>query len=258
MSIHHLDSATTSQNLSTSPDRIDAAVFVRRLVMLYPLQAPEVQVVEDLVEKVYTVPAHQIVLQDDQTVDEALVLLRGMACHYKTMDNTRRQLTGFVLPGDFCDYAFLSSSSTSQCVATLTRSVLGKINLARLSAVAERHPHIVVAAMRGAAVDRASARELAVSLGARDALQRLAHLLCEIHFRLRTVGLVSTNGQFEFNVTQSEIGEALGLSTVHVNRTIQQLRRRKLVAMGQGQVTILDVAALAAVAAFDPRYLRPS
>jgi CRP-like cAMP-binding protein len=253
-----LQFGNTMSPQSTSPDQTDAAVFVRRLAMLYPLQAAEIQAAEDLIEDVHTVAAHQIVLQGDQPSDEALVLLRGMACHYKTIDNVRRQLTGFVLPGDFCDYGFLSSSSTGQCVATLTRCVLGKINLARLSGVAERHPHIVVAAMRGAAVDRASARELAVSLGARDALQRLAHLLCEIHYRLRVVGLVSANGRFEFGVTQSEIGEALGLSTVHVNRTIQQLRRRKLVTMGQGQVTILDAAALAAVAVFDPRYLRPN
>ena len=110
--------------------------------------------------------------------------------------------------------------------------------------------------MRGAAVDRACARELVVSLGARDAVQRLAHLLCELHFRLSTVGMVTSGVQFELPMTQAEIGEALGLSTVHVNRTIQQLRRRKLVAMGHRTVAILDVAGLAAIAWFDGHYLR--
>jgi CRP-like cAMP-binding protein len=141
-------------------------------------------------------------------------------------------------------------------VVGMTATTIGRISLARLSAVAERVPNIVVAALRGAAVDRASARELVVSLGARDALKRLAHLICELHMRLSSVGLVDSDNRFDFAITQAEMGEALGLSTVHVNRTIQQLRRRQLIAMGHGTVQILDLDGLAAIASFDPSYLK--
>jgi CRP-like cAMP-binding protein len=231
-------------------------VFVRRLSFLYPLQPHEQQAVDGLVESVFHLPPQHAILEERQSKSEALVLLEGLACHFKPLENARRQMTGFVVPGDFCDFDFLSSSSTGQAVVGMTATTIGRISLARLSAVAERVPNIVVAALRGAAVDRASARELVVSLGARDALKRLAHLICELHMRLSSVGLVDSDNRFDFAITQAEMGEALGLSTVHVNRTIQQLRRRQLIAMGHGTVQILDLDGLAAIASFDPSYLK--
>lgn len=241
-------------------DRTDGTVehdvFVRRFNALYPLQPHESKVLETLVESTYTVPPHQDILREQQTAREALVLLEGLACHYKVLDSARRQMTGFVVPGDLCDYGFLSSSATRHSVLSLGQVVVGRIDLRQLAAVADKMPNVLVAAMRASAIDQSCARELIISLGARDALQRLAHFLCEHFYRLRTVALVSANNQFELAMTQAELGEALGLSTVHINRTIQQLRKRKLISMGQGMVTILDLEALEAIASFDGRYLR--
>ena len=138
---------------------------------------------------------------------------------------------------------------------TLGPTVMGRIDLKQLSALGDKLPNVVLAMMRGASAEQACARELVISLGARDAQQRMAHCLCELYTRLRVVDLVD-RGQFELALTQAELGEALGLSTVHVNRTIQQLRKKKLVAMAQGKVRILDFASLARIAAFDGRYLR--
>ncbi len=258
MSIHHLDAfKDVVQPLNGLRNREDVDFFVRRLAALYPLQPHELSAVSGLVESTFTVRAHQIIIDDQHAPSDALVLLQGLACHYRPVESSRRQLTGFILPGDFCDYGFLSSSATGQNVMSLTNGLVGRIKLSRLSATAERFPNVLVAAMRAAALDAASARELVVSLGARDAVQRLAHLLCEMHYRLQTVGLVRADATFEFAVTQSEIGEALGLSTVHVNRTIQQLRRGKLITMGQGTAKILDAPGLAALALFNPSYLKP-
>jgi CRP-like cAMP-binding protein len=237
---------------------VEHDVFVRRLSALYPLQPHEIKVLETLVESAYTVPPHQDILKEQQPAKEALVLLEGLACHYKVLDSARRQMTGFVLPGDLCDYGFLSSSVTRQSVLSLGQVVIGRIDLRQLSAVADKMPNILVAAMRAASIDQSCARELIISLGARDALQRLAHFLCEHYYRLRTVALVSANNQFELAMTQAELGEALGLSTVHINRTIQQLRKRKLISMGHGMVAILDLDGLEAIASFDGRYLRPN
>lgn len=236
--------------------QVEHDVFVRRLSSFYPLNPAETKILESLIESAFNVVPHQDILKEQQSPTEALVLLEGLACHYKVLDTARRQMTGFVVPGDFCDFGFLSSSVTRQGVMSLGPALVGRIDLRQLSAVADRMPNILVAAMRAAWVDQASGRELVISLGARDALQRLAHFLCELYHRLRTVGLVNTHAQFDLAMTQSELGEALGLSTVHINRTIQQLRKRKLITMGQGMVTILDVAGLEAIAAFDGRYLR--
>jgi CRP-like cAMP-binding protein len=236
--------------------QVEHDVFVRRLSSFYPLNPQETKVLESLIESSFNVAPHHDILKEQQSSKEALVLLEGLACHYKVLDSARRQMTGFVLPGDFCDFGFLSSSVTRQGVMSLGPALVGRIDLRQLSAVTERMPNIMVAAMRAASVDQASARELVISLGARDALQRLAHFLCELYYRLRTVGMVNNHAQFDLAMTQSELGEALGLSTVHINRTIQQLRKRKLITMGQGMVTILDAPGLEAIASFDGRYLR--
>ena len=240
------------------PQGAGTDAFVRRLHALYPLQAHEAAAIAGLVHETIKVPPHYEILAEGKPAREALVLLEGLACHYRVLDNARRQMTGFVVPGDFCDFGFLSSSPVRQCVISLGPAVIGKIDLGHFSAVGDKLPNVVVAAMRAASIEQASARELVISLGARDALQRLAHFLCEMYQRLRLVGLVSTAGQFELSLTQAELGEALGLSTVHVNRTIQHLRRKDLITMAQGQVTVLDFRGLAEVASFDARYLQPS
>ncbi|HEV7346481.1 MAG TPA: Crp/Fnr family transcriptional regulator [Devosia sp.] len=231
--------------------------FLRRLHALYPLQTYETAALAALVQDRITVPPHHELLEEGKPAKEALVLLEGLACHYRTLDNARRQMTGFVVPGDFCDYGFLSSSPVRQCVMTLGPATVGKIDLSQFSSVGEKLPNVVIAAMRAASIDQASARELVISLGARDALQRLAHFLCEIYQRLRLIGLVSPTGQFDLALTQAELGEALGLSTVHVNRTVQQLRKSRFITIAHGRVTILDYPGLAATASFDGRYLEP-
>lgn len=235
----------------------ESQAFIRRLSALYPLHAHETTAIAALVHGAASLPPHHEILQEGRPSREALVLLRGLACHYRVLGTGRRQMTGFVVPGDFCDFGFLSSSPVRQSVMSLGPAVVARIDLAQLSAVADKLPNIVVAAMRAASIEQAMARELVISLGARDALQRLAHCLCEMYCRLSMVGLVSNSGQFELVLTQAELGEALGLSTVHVNRMIQQLRKKQLVTMAQGRVGIIDFPELAALASFDGRYLRP-
>lgn len=259
MSMTHHPTSLTSfgrSNGPSGPAHFDAVT--RRLNALLDLSVQEIAQFTGLIEDIERVPGGTHLLMDHQQPTEALVLLDGLACHYKLLDNARRQMTGIVVPGDFCDYGFLSSSPVSQCVLSLGPSVIGKISLARLSELGSRSPNIVVAAMRAASIEQASCRELTVSLGARDAVSRLAFFLCEMHHRLELVGHVGPSGRFALSMTQSEIGEALGLSTVHVNRTVQHLRRGKLITLSQGSVTIPDIAALAAVASFDASYLKAS
>lgn len=253
-----------SEQLSRTPAKLRAQTanvsnradaLVRRLAWLYPHHEEPDETIEALIESTYAVAGHEIFLHESQQPREAWVLLRGLACRTREINTGRRQITGFVLPGDFCDFGFVSSSATTPSIMSIGPSVVGKINLETLAARTEQRPNIMVATMRGAAIERAMVEELVVSLGARDAIQRLAHLLCEICYRLRIVGLVDHDNRFEFPVTQAELGEALGLSTVHVNRTLQLLRRNALIAFQQGSVVILDWAGLAETASFNERYL---
>ncbi|WP_375450711.1 Crp/Fnr family transcriptional regulator [uncultured Devosia sp.] len=241
--------------VGTVPQPQTASVFVKRLRALYPLSAEELTVAHQLVGSHQSLAGHVDIVRSGEPLTAATVLVRGLACRYRVTETARRQMTGFVVPGDICDLGFLSSRAATQGLLALGPVVVGSIDLAQLSAASEKHPNLMIAMMRAAALEQASAQELVVSLGVRDAVGRLAHLLCEMHYRLNVVGLVRPGNQFDLAMTQGEIGEALGLSTVHVNRTVQTLRRQNLIAMWQGVISIPDVERLAAVADFNAQYL---
>lgn len=184
------------------------------------------------------------------------VLLKGFAYRYRFRPDGSRQITTFILPGDICDFAFLSDSPVSQSVIALPSSAVGLVDLTQLTNMVERHPEIMTAILRCAAIEQSATQELLVSVGGRNALHRVAHFLCEMNFRLGQVGLVEAEGSFAFPLTQSEIGDALGLSTVHVNRTIQVLRRDGLAIWRDRMVTLPQPGGLRALCSFDPAYLK--
>lgn len=103
-------------------------------------------------------------------------------------------------------------------------------------------------------VDEATLREWLVNLGQRDAAERIAHLFCEIHLRLKSVGLADADS-FGLPITQAELGDTMGISTVHANRALQDLRAQGLITMKDKEVVILDLARLKDVSGFNPNYL---
>src|SRR5690606_20024995 len=125
---------------------------------------------------------------------------------------------------------------------------------ARLFDLLERHHRITTALWSTTLVEESISREWLVSIGKRSAIERTAHLLCEICMRLSVVGQ-SHDARFALPLTQSELADALGLSTVHVNRTLQELRRKGLIVFQGGVVEILDFKALAEQGLFSPAYL---
>jgi CRP-like cAMP-binding protein len=120
--------------------------------------------------------------------------------------------------------------------------------------ITEQYPRVARAYWFSTNVDAAITRELALSLGQRSAISRMAHLFCELHVRLDAVGRARPDG-YEFPLTQRELSECLGLTVVHANRTIQELRRRGLIELESRQLTILNHRGLEGVAEFDPSYL---
>ena len=124
----------------------------------------------------------------------------------------------------------------------------------RLEDVIERFPRLARAYWFSTNVDAAIHRELALSLGQRSAISRMAHLFCELHARLDMVGRARSDG-YGFPLTQRELSECLGLTVVHANRTLQELRRRGLVELENRQLTIRDRRGLEGIAEFDPAYL---
>lgn len=185
------------------------------------------------------------------------ILASGMASRYRAAPDGGRQLTALLLPGDVCDFQFVTGALQTSGLSAMVRTTVMEIPLDALLPVVDQRPRILSTLLSHLAEDVAVTEELLISLGRRTALERMAHLLCETHFRLKRMGLVH-DGAFIMTLTQAELGDYLGLSAVHVNRTMQELRRRGLIQSAGGQIRILDREALEAIAGFSPFYLRRS
>ena len=195
------------------------------------------------------------VLREGFVPEIAHILLDGHTYRYRMLSDGRRQITAVLVPGDICDLEAVMRGRADYGVGTLSKCVLGEIPAERLTDHAGMGPELMKALWRRLLRDEAIAREWLVGLGKRTALERMAHLFCEMSARLKAVGLADGDS-FDFHITQSELADVLGMSEVHTNRTIQELRRTGLIEMTRGTVTILDQPTIELIAGFDPIYLK--
>jgi CRP-like cAMP-binding protein len=181
--------------------------------------------------------------------------MEGFACRYRNLAGGRRQITAYLVPGDSYTLDADSESGTDHALMALTavRSVL--LTPAEVTALMQNSAAIAEGFRLMASIDEATLREWLINIGGRPALERIAHLFCELDWRLQAVGLVE-HDRFEMPITQYDLADTAGLSSVHVNRTLQELRRQGLIALAGRSLTILDRPTLQAMADFQPRYLR--
>ena len=185
------------------------------------------------------------------------VLASGLAARYRQTQTEESHSVSLIIPGDICDYSLITGTNTHSRLAPLTGSSLLHLPAEDAVSLFEQVPNVLAAVLTQLATDQAVTEELLFSLARRTALERAAHLLCELEFRFRRMGL-STNGRFSLPMTQAEIGKHLGLTSVHVNRTLQELRRRELVNTQGTNIELPDLSELQRLAGFDPRYLTVS
>lgn len=182
------------------------------------------------------------------------VILKGWACRYKLLEDGRRQIIGFFLPGDLCDLNIFVLKRMDHSIRALTPVQYVTLSPHEFEKLTFGNPRIQQALWWETLVNAAIQREWIVNLGQRSALERLAHLLCELHIRLQVVGMVSDE-TCEFPITQLELADALGLTAVHISRTLKELRTRDLIRLRGHQLEILDFHELCRLAMFDANYL---
>jgi CRP-like cAMP-binding protein len=182
------------------------------------------------------------------------LLLDGFAATYKMTGDGKRQIMAFHVPGDIPDLQSLQLRVLDNSVATLTACKVGFIQHEVLHDLCRRHPRINDALWRETLINAAIFREWMTNIGRRDAYNRIAHLFCEWIVRLRAVGLVRDR-VCDFPMTQNELADATGVSTVHVNRVLQELRGNGLITLKAGTLTILDWEQLKQAGDFDAAYL---
>jgi CRP-like cAMP-binding protein len=182
------------------------------------------------------------------------LVLDGWACRYKTLPDGRRQIVAFFLPGDFCDLNVYILREMDHSVGAITKLRIADISREDMDALTESHPRITQALWWHELVSAAIQREWTLNLGQRSAFERIAHLMVELFLRLEVVGLTKGDS-CDFPLTQNDIADATGLTAVHVNRTLQELRRAGLIVLQGRSLTIPDMAALKNVALFNANYL---
>jgi CRP-like cAMP-binding protein len=182
------------------------------------------------------------------------LILSGFTCMYKVTGDGKRQIHNFHIAGDIPDLQSLHLKVLDNSLGTLTPCSVGFITHEALDKLCERHYRIAKALWRETLIDGAIFREWMTSIGQREAYSRIAHLLCEMVVRLRAVGLVN-DCSCHWPMTQTEIGDALGITTVHVNRVLQAMRADGLIELKGERLNIPDWDRLMKAGDFEPTYL---
>jgi CRP-like cAMP-binding protein len=185
---------------------------------------------------------------------ESCLVLTGFTARAQFLSDGARQISAVHVPGDFVDLHCFLLKTMDHSVVAIRQCTAAYIPHSALREAMAASPHLGRLFWLSTLIDAAIQRAWITSLGRRTPAQHIAHLLCELHERLEPLGLVK-DGSFEFPPTQTDISDMVGLSVVHVNRTIQELRAKALVAWSNQVVTIPDLERLKAFSGFDPAYL---
>jgi CRP-like cAMP-binding protein len=199
-------------------------------------------------------PTDRTFIRAGEELEHSTLLLEGMMCRYKDLSDGQRQITELHVPGDFADMHSFTLKHLDHNVMTLTPCRAAIVPHERLRTITEQFPHLTRIYWFGTNLDAAIHREWEVSLGRRTALAKVAHLFCELYVRLGIVGLTEGTS-YELKLTQTDLAESLGLTSVHVNRTLRELREQGLVEFRGSRVEISDLPRLERVAEFSPDYL---
>ena len=230
-----------------------ASRLTANLQLYGALSADEQKAADGLVVSTRVVVAGEDLVVEGDAPSHCRVLLDGQAFRHKTLPDGRRQIMSFHIPGDVCDLQGLFLGMDHN-VTALSAGEVALIPHAKLSEVMEAHPRVARALWRTSLVEAAVFREWMVGMGRRTAYARIAHLFCEMIVRMRAAGLVHQN-RCSFPITQQHLSDALGLSAVHTNRTLQALRGEGLLSFQGGELVIMDWPGLTAAGEFDAGYL---
>ena len=239
-----------------SSDAIRAALL-RRLRISSGITEDDVREILALPIAVRQYAAEQTVVGDGESATECCLIADGFCMRSKTIADGKRQILSIHIPGEIPDLMSLFLHVMDHDLATLTPCTLGFISHDVLTKLHRRRPNVAEIFWRDTLIDAAMFREWIVNVGQRPAPARLAHVMTELRERLKVIG-GATGASFEMPLTQEQIGEALGITAVHVNRVIKQLREDGIVELHRGRATVLNEAKFRELADFDDRCLHQS
>lgn len=194
------------------------------------------------------------ILTEGEKVDECHVILSGLAARYKILENGERQIMAFLVPGDLCDAEVFILEEMDHSVMALSDTRCAIVPAKEMRELLREVSCLAEALWWGTMTDLAVLRERIVDHGRRNARERVAHLLYEVLVRYRVVGATHDEA-FTFPVTQEELADATGMTPVHLNRTLQQLRAEGLIEFKNKMLKVTNPEGLKDAALFNPNYL---
>ncbi len=218
------------------------------------LNQDEIAALEAAAARTATFAARQIIVRQQTPLTQCTLLLDGFVERYRDTPEGKRQILAIHIPGDFVDLHSYPLKRLEHSVAALTDVRVALFPHVAVRTLTERSATLTELLWRSTLIDAAINREWIVSVGARSAVVRLAHLFCEMYVRLERIGM-APDKTFPLPLTQVDLSDATGLTAVHANRMLRELREKKLVTFRGGVVEILDWDSLRTFADFDPAYL---
>ena len=237
------------------PEKPNITPLINKLSRRDTLSGQEREALSSVLGPERAVASGGLLIEPGDRPHFSTLLVSGFCARFTLTAAGGRQLTEINVPGDFIDLHSLLMRQMDHGVVALGDCVVAPAPHDKLRRLTEQHPHLTRLLWLETVVDGAIHRQWLVTMGQQDAASRLAHLICELYSRLQVAG-VASGLQFRLSMTQVDLGDVLGLTPVHVNRVLMELRRQGLIEWKGAQVTIPDWDRLAAFALFDPAYLR--
>jgi CRP-like cAMP-binding protein len=231
-----------------------ARPLTQKLSRLVTLAPEEISVLDDLQSATRLVRRNREIMTEGRKYDALLILIDGVSIRCRILHDGRRQILNISLPGDFIGFPGAFSEQALYSITALNDCVVAPVPFFQLLGLFDSQPRLAAAIFWSFACEAAMYAEHLIDVGRRSALERVAHFLLELLTRLQVIGLADERS-FRMPLTQELIGDALGLSVPHVNRTLRQLRDDELVSIEEHIVIIRDVEALSALADFERSYI---
>jgi CRP-like cAMP-binding protein len=228
--------------------------LARKLGAFVALRASEISYLERLQERPVAVPAGTDLVTEGQVGHAAYVIQAGWGCAYRMLPDGGRQVIDVSLPGDVMGVRSILLRTADHALSAVTDLRVSRISKEQLLQLFEEQPRIALGMLWAVSRDEALVVEHLVGIGRRDALHRTAHFLVELGLRLQLIGL-GTVARYPCPLRQAVLADTLGLSAIHLNRVLRQLREDGLLTFTRGQVIVPDVARLTEFAGYDSDYL---
>lgn len=228
--------------------------FIEKLGNFEDLGSEEIAALVAATSQAREVEARRDLIREGDRPGPVFVILEGWACRYKILPNGSRQVLALLMPGDCCDLHNGLFTEMDHSIQTITPALVVTIEREEMDLLMDSFPKIAKSMYIAQLVDEGTMRSWITSMGRRASIERVAHLMCELYLRARNIGL-AINNHFSLPISQIMLADALGMTPVHLNRVLKELRLSGAMTLNRGSLDIVDPGKLVQIAGFDENYL---